>query len=117
MSDHKRENVFVCETTDLALVTVWVLVILPTHDNVVFCVPKCWLCSGICPVSFRVVTEHPSDDIVRLPFAKLLVRLVLFCTIGHDRPQFSSWARNFRYYCFDVHVSLVDHDTFKYCLH
>ena len=39
VGDHKRENAFVSETIDLALVTVWVLVILASHDYVVFSVP------------------------------------------------------------------------------
>ncbi len=94
MSDHKRENGIVSETTDLALVTVWVLVIFGPHNYVVFCVPERWFCRGVCPVFFLVVLEHPSDNIVRLPFAQLLVRLVLFCTIRHDRPQFGTFTRN-----------------------
>ncbi len=75
MSDHKREYVLVQETTDPALVTVWVLVILPPHNYIVFCVPERWLCSWIGPVFFLVVLKHPFYNIVPLTFAKFLVRL------------------------------------------
>ena len=94
VGDHKRENAFVSETTDLALVTVWVLMILASHDYVVFSMPERWFCRSVCPVLLRVVLEHPSDNIVRLTFAQLLVRLVLFCIIRHDRPQFGTFPRH-----------------------
>ncbi len=94
MSNHKRKNGIVSERTELALVTVWVLVILAPHNYVVFCVPESWFCRGVCPVFFLVVLEHPSDNILGLPFAQLLVRLVMLCTIRHARPQFGSITRN-----------------------